>query len=157
MTIQVIAQFPFFYSSCWFLLTSLLFPFTYLEPSFGMMRPCPPWSQVARKLTSPFSSHPLPIPNSRHPRSTVRFTKTTLGSRLLLVRNTHHVLYIVRYNEQGILFTNYVNYWVYRAGHLGHKLCILLGISSRTPWSQTMYIIGYIEHDTLVTNCVLQY
>ncbi len=34
-----------------------------------MMRPCPPWSQVAHKLTSPFSSppHPHPVPNSHPP------------------------------------------------------------------------------------------
>ncbi len=60
---------PFCYP-CYYPLTS---PFYSLlltwKPSFGVMRPCPPWSQDARKLTSPFSSppHPLPIPNSQHP------------------------------------------------------------------------------------------
>jgi hypothetical protein len=56
------------------------------------MRPCPPWSQVARKLTSHFSSppHPLPVPNSHHLRLILRCTKTTLRLRLLLVRNSSY-------------------------------------------------------------------
>ncbi len=39
------------------------------KPSFGVIRSRPPWPQVTRKLTSPFSSPPqsLPIPNSRPP------------------------------------------------------------------------------------------
>ncbi len=80
------------------LLLSVDFPFysplLTWKPSFGVMRPCPPWSKVACKLTSPFSSPPcpLPIPNSQHPRSTVRFTKTTLRFRLLLVRNNNKPL-----------------------------------------------------------------
>jgi hypothetical protein len=57
------------------------------KPSFGVMRPCPPWSQVACKLTSPISSppHPLLIPNSWPPwvsPATPRLTKTTSRSRL---------------------------------------------------------------------------
>ncbi len=35
------------------------------KPSFDVKRSCPPWSQVARPLSSPFSSppHSLPIPS----------------------------------------------------------------------------------------------
>ncbi len=46
---------------------SLLFPFTYLETLLAVIGSRPPWSQVTRKLTSPFSTPPysLPIPNSQ--------------------------------------------------------------------------------------------
>ncbi len=55
-------------------LHSFLFPFTYLETLLGVIGSRPPWSQVTRELTSPFSAppHPLPIPNSQYPRLTVR-------------------------------------------------------------------------------------
>jgi hypothetical protein len=41
--------------------------FTYLETLLGVIGSRPPWSQVTRKLTSPFSTppHSLPIPNSQ--------------------------------------------------------------------------------------------
>jgi hypothetical protein len=54
------------------------------------MRSCPPWPQVALKLTSPFPSPPnsLPFPNSQHLRSIVRLTKMSSRSRLPKVRNT---------------------------------------------------------------------
>ncbi len=62
---------PCFCSPCYFPLTSLCSPLLTWKSSFGVMRPCPPWSQVARKLTSPFSSPPHPplfqIPNSPPP------------------------------------------------------------------------------------------
>jgi hypothetical protein len=59
------------------------------KPSFGVMRSRPPWSQVTRKLTSPFSSppHPLPIQNSQHFRSIVRLTKTTSGNPAYKIQN----------------------------------------------------------------------
>ncbi len=38
--------------------TSLPFPFTYLETLLGVIGSCSPWSQVTRKLTSPFSTPP---------------------------------------------------------------------------------------------------
>jgi hypothetical protein len=38
--------------------TSLPFPFTYLETLLGVIGSQPPWSQVTRKLTSPFSTPP---------------------------------------------------------------------------------------------------
>jgi hypothetical protein len=53
---------PCFCSPCYSPLTSLCSPLLTWKPSFGVMRPCPPWSQVARKLTSPFSSPPHPPP-----------------------------------------------------------------------------------------------
>ncbi len=34
------------------------YPFTYLETLLGVIGSCPPWSQVTRKLTSPFSTPP---------------------------------------------------------------------------------------------------
>jgi hypothetical protein len=49
---------PCFCSPCYSPLTSLCSPLLTWKPSFGVMRPCPPWSQVARKLTSPFSFPP---------------------------------------------------------------------------------------------------
>jgi hypothetical protein len=55
------------------------------NPSFCVVLCCPPWSQVTRELTYPSSS--LSIPNSHHPRSIVRPTKTTSRSRLHMVRN----------------------------------------------------------------------
>ncbi len=56
--------FPF-----WSLFASLLFLFTYLETLLAVIGSHPPWSQVARKLISPFPSppHSLPIPKSRPP------------------------------------------------------------------------------------------
>jgi hypothetical protein len=41
-----------------FSFTSLPFPFTYLETLLGVIGSRPPWSQVTRKLTSPFSIPP---------------------------------------------------------------------------------------------------
>jgi hypothetical protein len=79
---------PCFCSPCYSPLTSLCFPLLAWKPSFGVMRPCPPWSQVARKLTSPFSSppHSLPAPNSRPTLlgfpSNPALAKTTSRSRL---------------------------------------------------------------------------
>ncbi len=65
------------------------FSFTYLETLLGVIGSRPPWPQVTCKLTSPFPSppHSLPIPNSHHPRSIVRLTKTTSWTRLLMVWN----------------------------------------------------------------------
>ncbi len=50
-------------------LLPFLFPFTYLETLLAAIGSRPPWSQVTRKLTSPFSTppHSLPIPNSQYP------------------------------------------------------------------------------------------
>jgi hypothetical protein len=48
-----------------FSFTSLPFPFTYLETLLGVIGSRPPWSQVTRKLTSPFSTPPhskFPVP-----------------------------------------------------------------------------------------------
>jgi hypothetical protein len=39
-----------------------LFPFTYLETLLGVIGSRPPWSQVTRELTSPFSTPPHPSP-----------------------------------------------------------------------------------------------
>ncbi len=50
------------------------FPSTYLESLFCVVLSCPPWSQVARELTSP-SLPSLPIPNSQHPRLIVRLLR----------------------------------------------------------------------------------
>jgi hypothetical protein len=60
------AQFPFFTPLASSPFQSLLLTW---KPSFSVMRYRPPWSQVARKLTSPssFPPHSLPIPNSRPP------------------------------------------------------------------------------------------
>jgi hypothetical protein len=46
-----------------------LVPFTYLETLLAVTGSCPPRSQVACKLTSPFSTLPpsLPTPNSQYP------------------------------------------------------------------------------------------
>ncbi len=53
------AQSPCFsISPCWFSFASLLFPFTYLETLLGVIESRPPWSQVTRKQTSPFSTPP---------------------------------------------------------------------------------------------------
>jgi hypothetical protein len=38
------------------------FSFTYLETLLGVIGSRPPWSQVTRKLTSPFSTLPIPSP-----------------------------------------------------------------------------------------------
>ncbi len=46
---------------CYFQPHSLLLTW---KPSFGVMRSCPPWPQVTRKLTSPFPSPPHPLPIS---------------------------------------------------------------------------------------------
>jgi hypothetical protein len=56
-----------------------------------VVRSRPPWSQVARKLTSPFPPHSnffFPRPPRGFPKSIVRPTKTTSWSRLHLVRNS---------------------------------------------------------------------
>ncbi len=88
------AQSPCFYFPFWFPFASLLFPFTYLETLLGVIGSRPPWPQVTRKLTSPFSTppHSLPIPNSQNPRLIVRLTTMTSWSRLLMVRNTRYIL-----------------------------------------------------------------
>jgi hypothetical protein len=43
-------------------LLPFLFPFTYLETLLAVIGSRPPWSQVTRKLTSPFSTLPIPSP-----------------------------------------------------------------------------------------------
>jgi hypothetical protein len=78
---------------CQFLVSLLL---TW-NPSTCVVQSRPPWSQVARKLTSPspFPPHFLPIPISRppqgFPRSIVHPTKMTSRSRLHIVRNRYHL------------------------------------------------------------------
>jgi hypothetical protein len=64
-------------------------PITYLETLLGVIGSRPPWSQITRKLTSPFltPSPSLPIPNSQYPRSIVRLPKMTSWSLLLLIQN----------------------------------------------------------------------
>ncbi len=51
------------------LLLPFLDPFTYLDTLLAVTGSCPPRSQVACKLTSPFSTlpHSLPTPNSQYP------------------------------------------------------------------------------------------
>ncbi len=80
---------PLFYSPCWFPVDFPFYsPLLNWKPSFGVMRSCPPWSQVARKLISlsPNPPQSLPNPNSRppsgFPQQAPRFTKTTSRSRL---------------------------------------------------------------------------
>ncbi len=64
------AQSPCFLSpladSLWLLFSD---PLTYLETLLTVTGSCPPRSQVACKLTSPFSTlpHSLPTPNSQYP------------------------------------------------------------------------------------------
>ncbi len=78
---------PCFCSPCQSLSTSLCSPLFTWKPSFGVMQPCPPWSQVARKPTSPFlipspsppcSKFPTPFGFPQQP----LLTKTTSRSRL---------------------------------------------------------------------------
>jgi hypothetical protein len=68
----------------------LIHPFYLLGiPHSVWCDPCPPWSQVACKLTSPspFPPHSLfPLPNG-FPNSIVHPSKTTSRHRLHLVRN----------------------------------------------------------------------
>ncbi len=66
---------------------SLPFPFTYLETLLDVIGSCPPWSQAARKLISPFPSPPhskIPTPWG-FPELNMRLTKTT--SRIQLTRS----------------------------------------------------------------------
>ncbi len=74
-------------------------PLTYLESLLSVWcDPCPPWSQVACKLTSPspFPPHSLSRPR-RFPNSTVRPSTTTSRHRLHLVwhSNKHNPCLIV--------------------------------------------------------------
>ncbi len=75
-----------FISPCWFLFAPPLNPLYLLGNPPGCDRIRPPWSQVACKLTSPFSTlSPIPPP-LQIPRTQVtkRLTMTTLRIRLLL-------------------------------------------------------------------------
>ncbi len=58
--------------------------FTFLETLLGVLGSRPPWSQVARKLTSPFSTPPHSplVPNSQHPFSDFPNTPRHLGRQL---------------------------------------------------------------------------
>jgi hypothetical protein len=83
-----LAGFPFAIFPCQFLpfFKSLLLTW---NPSFSVLRSRPPWSQVARKLTSPspFPHHSkFPSPQGI-PDLIARPTKTTSRSRLHIVRN----------------------------------------------------------------------
>jgi hypothetical protein len=84
------AQFPFFTPLASSLLTSLPFPFTYLETLLWreaiLSTLAPGCSQTDLPLSIP---SPFPIPNSQHLWSIVRLTKTTSRSRLLMVRNRY--------------------------------------------------------------------
>jgi hypothetical protein len=75
-----------FTSSCRFPLLPFLFPFTYLETLLAVIGSRPPWSQVTRKLTSPFLNPSTFPPHSKFPvpRLIVSLTTTTSWSRLLL-------------------------------------------------------------------------
>jgi hypothetical protein len=69
------------------LFASLPFLFTYLETLLDVIGSCPPWSQVARKLISPFPSPPhskIPTPWG-FPELSMHLTKTT--SRIWLPRS----------------------------------------------------------------------
>jgi hypothetical protein len=59
-----------FTSPCWFPFAPFSIPlYLYLETLLAVIGSRPPWSQVTRKLSSPFSTppHSLPIPNSQYP------------------------------------------------------------------------------------------
>jgi hypothetical protein len=90
------------YSPCWF--PFAIFPRQFLpflksllltwNPSFCVVRSCPPCSQAARKLTSPSPFLPLSkFPSSQGiPSLIVRPIKTTSRSRLHIVWNTPLVM-----------------------------------------------------------------
>ncbi len=95
------AQYPFYYP-CWFPFAILLYQFLLLtwNPSFDVVLSCPPWSQVARKLTSPspfLSLSKFPSPQGI-PSLIVRPIKTTSRSRLHIVRNRNYVLSVEWYS-----------------------------------------------------------
>jgi hypothetical protein len=83
------------------LLVLCYFPFhislTYLETLLRCDTILSTLPQVTLELTSPSPSptHTLPIPNSQHPRSIVRLTKTPSRSRLLMVRNSEYILVMI--------------------------------------------------------------
>jgi hypothetical protein len=87
------------------------------KPSSCVVRSRPPWSQVARKLTShsPFPPHSLPIPfpfpppsnfpsPRGFPKSTAHPTKTTSRSRLHIVRNTPLVMLSSLHTQTFVVF-----------------------------------------------------
>ncbi len=65
----------------------LPFSLTYLESLLCVVRSRPPWTKIARILTSPPHSN-FPTPQG-FPKPTVRPTKTTSRSRLYIVRNNN--------------------------------------------------------------------
>ncbi len=99
--------FPFATSPCQFLpfLKSLLLTW---NSSYCMVRSRPPWSQVARKLTSP-SPFPPPskVPSPQGiPNLIVRSSKTTSRSRLHIVRNNYiWQCYTVHYLDSVLFLT----------------------------------------------------
>jgi hypothetical protein len=102
--------FPFAISPCQFLpfLKSLLLTW---NPSFCVVRSRPPWSQVARKLTSPspFPPHSKFASPQGIPKLIVRPTKTTSRSRLRIVRNMYM-------NYKGCCLIQLFSYgWYYRS------------------------------------------
>ncbi len=81
-------------SSCFFpladsLLSPFFVPFTYLETLLAVTGSVHLWSQVTRKLTSPFSTLPTPSP-LQIPRTQVKYAPhyDDLKNPASLVRNT---------------------------------------------------------------------
>jgi hypothetical protein len=96
------AQSPcFFASPCRFPLLPLLISFTYLETLLAVTGSRPPWSQVTRKLTSPFStpSHP---PLFQIPSTQVNYAPHYDDFKIpaSLVRNTNFTLHTVSDTQQ---------------------------------------------------------
>jgi hypothetical protein len=79
-------------------------PPTYLESLlFVWCDPRPPWSQVARKLTSPspFPPHSIFPPSNGSPNVIVRPFKMTSPHRLHIVRNSKDLNFLVCDNASG--------------------------------------------------------
>jgi hypothetical protein len=126
--------FPFANSPCQFLpfLESLLLTW---NSSFCVVRFRPPWSQVARKLTSPspFPPHSKFLSPQGFPSLIVRPTKTTSWSRLRIVRiNTNEEKYFFALSWHKYCFRIFREYveWAAKFAHLGQKN---LGYKIRQP------------------------
>jgi hypothetical protein len=119
-------------------------PFTYLESLLSVWcDPCPPWSQVACKLTSP-----SPFPPQRFPNSIMRPSTTTSRHRLHLVQHTYLVsfLFVLAHPAACYLF----QWFIFHTCTLPEKPDATIIHTSKQYWCITSHVKRtylYISHN----------
>ncbi len=154
-----------FASLFWFPFASLPFPFTYLETLLDVIGSRPPWSQVARKLISPFPSPPhskIPTPWG-FPELNMCLTKTTSRIRLTRSGTTIYRWYLAGAIFSSGILQKIINQLANKWGNVSWiKVVNTDGVKTRKKWNlsliwdyctYSLYCITSIRTDFIYCPC----